>query len=144
MLCSNDVIERFFGNLRLKYRQCVIDNLEIIYATRAIQTCTDMMTKHPDWFKKNRSVMERLCLDYSNPRDWVHDQLVLEDIDIISCFNVGRARAEQILNRFEDYRGEGCDFFELFNDGYTFLVPYGVRKIGFNPREIDFSLDEVW
>ena len=54
MLCSNDVLERFFGNVRAKYRQCLIDNLEIIYATRAIQICTDMMFKHPEWFKKSR------------------------------------------------------------------------------------------
>ena len=70
MLCSNDVLERLFGNVRLKYRHCTIDNLELIYATRALQICIDLMSKHPEWFEKNRSVIERLCLDYSNPKDW--------------------------------------------------------------------------
>ena len=62
MLCSNDVLERLFGNLRLKYRQCAIDNLEIIYGARAMQACTNMMTKHPDWFQKNRNVMQRVWI----------------------------------------------------------------------------------
>ena len=25
-----------------------------------MQACTNMMTKHPDWFQKNRNVMQRL------------------------------------------------------------------------------------
>ena len=36
MLCSNDVLERFFGCLRLKYKFCSIDNLEILYASRSM------------------------------------------------------------------------------------------------------------
>lgn len=39
MLCSNDVLERFFGILRQKYRNNMIDNMEIILSTRAIELC---------------------------------------------------------------------------------------------------------
>ena len=31
-----DVLEPFFGNLRLKYKNSVVDNLELIFATRAL------------------------------------------------------------------------------------------------------------
>ena len=140
MLCSNDVIERCFGNLWLKYRQCAVDNLELIYATQAIQLCTDMMIKHPDWFSKNRNVMQRLCLDYSNPRDWNRDKLVLREVDIVSAWNMARAMAEQVLNKFTRYQGDVSDFAQLALDGHTLLVPCG-RKIGLNPQEIDYSLD---
>ena len=139
MLCSNDVLERFFGILRMKYRHCMIDNLEIIFACRAIELCGDMMTKHPEWFKKNRSTMRRLCLDYSNPRDWDAEKLKLADVDIVSCFNVGRADAEGYLNLFKKYQGTVSDFSQIAAEGYTFKIPYGSRKIGFNPEDIDYS-----
>ena len=140
MLCSNDVLERFFGILRLKYRHCMIDNLEIIFATRAIEVCGHMMVKHPEWFHKNRNTMQRICLDYSNPRDWDHNKLVLENVDIVGAFNVGRAKAENELNVFQQYQGETCDFHQFAEDGYTFKIPYGHRKIGLNPEEVDLSL----
>ena len=84
MLCSNNVIERLFGNLRLKYRHSAINNLEIIFAARSLQLLSDMMVKHPEWFVKNRNVMERLSLDYSSPKEWKLDGLMLENVDIVS------------------------------------------------------------
>ena len=47
ILCSNDPIERFFCDL-LKYKQSVVDNLELIFPTRARQFCTDLMIKDPE------------------------------------------------------------------------------------------------
>ena len=146
MLCSNDVLERFFGILRLKYRQCMIDNLEIIFATRAIELCGDMMFKHPEWFEKNRNVMQRISLDYSNPRDWDNEKLILQNVDIAGAFAVGRANAVTALNSYKRYEGDTSDFGSLDECGYTFLIPYGTRKIGFNPadpEEIDLSMDTV-
>ena len=140
MLCSNDVIERLFGNLRLKYRHSAIDNLEIIYAARSLQLLSDMMIKHPDWFSCNRNVMERLCLDYSSPKEWRVDGLILEDVDIVSVYNVGRAAAEQVLGSFAAYRGS--DFFELAAEGYTFLIPYGTKKIGVSEQTLDYSIED--
>ena len=130
MLCSNDVLERLFGNLRLKYRHCTIDNLEIIYGARAMQACTNMMTKHPDWFQKNRNVMQRLCLHYSNPKDWGAENLVLRNVNIVSTWNIGRANAEQILNKLHKYKGDKNDFFEISRDGYTLLKEDRVMSKG--------------
>ena len=143
MLCSNDVLERLFGNLRLKYRHCSIDNLELLYATRSMQLCTDMMQKHPDWFSKNRSTMQRLCLDYSNPSVWNRDSLILQNVNIVSAWNTGRAKAEQILNKFKKYEGDTSDFYTIASEGYTLLVPYGSKQIGLNRIEIDYSLDDI-
>ena len=106
MLCSNGVLERLFGNLRQKYRQCAIDNLEIIYGARAMQACTNMMAKHPDWFQRNRNVMQHLCLDYSDPKDWGAENLVIRNVNIVSTLNIGRANAEQILDKLHKYKGD--------------------------------------
>ena len=122
MLCGNDVIERYFGNLRMKYGHCSIDNLELIFATRAMQLCTDMTYKHPEWFKHNRSTMQRLCLDYSNPKDWKKERLILRDIDLLSVWNTGRAVAEQNLNKFPKYQGDVSDFTQLALQGFTLLI----------------------
>ena len=130
MLCTNDVLERLFGNLRLKYRHCTIDNLEIIYGVRAMQACTNMMTKHPDWFQKNRNVIQRLCLHYSNPKDWGAENLVLRNVNIVSTWNIGRANAEQILNKIHKYKGDKNDFFEISRDGYTLLKEDRVMSKG--------------
>ena len=106
-----------------------------------MQACTNMMTKYPDWFQKNRNVMQHLCLDYSNPKDWGAENLVLRNVNIVSTWNIGRANAEQILNKLHKYEGGKSDFFEISRDGYTLLIPYGKKKIGLCPKEIDYSLD---
>ena len=62
-----------------------------------------MMAKHPDWYLKNRNVMSRLCMDYSNPSDWTAN-LLLENVDIVSQWNLGRAVAEQELKRCNGYK----------------------------------------
>ena len=142
MLCSNDVFERLFGNIRMKYRQCLVDNLQLIHSARAIKACGDIMTKHPEWFKKNRNVMERLCLDYSNPRDWSPELLNLKSVDIISVWNVGRAKAEQLLNQHDKYKGEKCDFFNIAINGQTLHQPYGKKIIGVSEKDIDYSVSD--
>lgn len=84
--------------------------------------------------------MKRLCLDYSNPGDWDSEKLMLTNVDIVSCFNVGRANAEGHLNLFKKYQGAVSDFSQIAAEGYTLKIPYGSRKIGFNPEDIDYSL----
>ena len=69
MLLGNDTIERVFGNIRLKYKHNGIDSLEIINAAKAIELSTNLLEKHSSWTTGNRSLMKRLCLDYSNQRD---------------------------------------------------------------------------
>ena len=147
MLCANDVLERYFGNVRLKYKHSIVDNLELIFATRAIQLCGEMMVKHPDWFAKNRSVMQRLCLDYSSPKVWNLEKLTLRDVDIISTWNVGRASAEVKLRSCKcegkcscRYKSK-CNFTTIARQGHTLLIPNGT-KLGLNPREKDFSLED--
>ena len=121
----------------------MIDNLEIIFVARAMELCGDMMVKHPEWFQKNRNVMQRISLDYSNPREWDQEKLILQNVDIVGVFMVGRAKSVTVLNKFDKYSGEVSDFGSLAEDGYTFKMPYGTRKIGFNPEEIDLSMVEV-
>ncbi|XP_066914918.1 uncharacterized protein [Clytia hemisphaerica] len=139
MLCSNDTIERFFGNLRLKYKQSVVDNLELIYATRSIQLCTDMMYKHPNWFEESQKIMKRLCLDYCSPGKWDLENLVLKDVPIVAVWNQGRALAEYKFNQIQKYQGEVCDFNMIASLGYTLLCPNGI-KIGLT--DTDTSEDD--
>ena len=136
MLCSNDVLERLFGNIRMKYRQCLVDNLQLIYSARTIEACGDIMRKHPEWFKKNQNVMERLCLD------WSPELLNLKSVYIISVWNVGRAKAEQLLNQHDKYKGEKCDFFNIAINGQTLRQPYGKKIIGVSEKDIDYSVSD--
>ena len=67
---------------------------------------------------------------------------MLRDVDIVSAWNAGRAKAEVELNKFKKYQGETCDFASIAQDGFTMLIPYGRRKIRLNPTEVDYSLDK--
>ena len=136
MLCSNDVLERFFGCLRLKYKFCSIDNLEILYASRSMKMCVEIMDRHPDWVFKNRINMQRLSLDYSSPRDWNTEKLIIKDVDIPSVWKLGRAQAEAQLrsNSIKDF-----DIHEMKNKDYTMLKPNG-KRIGLS-EEQDLSQD---
>ena len=142
MLCSNDVIERMFGNIRMRYSQTSLDNLELINSARAMKACTETMMKHPSWTRKNRSVSQRLALDYSNPQDWIENKLILNDVDIVSVWNTGRAIAEQHLNSTKRHAGTKSDFASYYVSGFTFLKPCG-KLIGINEIEVDFSAASV-
>ena len=99
LLLANDILERIFSNIRLKYKHCTIDNLEMIYATRAMSFCDQILMKHPSWVKKQQNVMKRLTLDYSCTSDWDPGKQLVSDIDFTSVWNSGRAFAETELNR---------------------------------------------
>ena len=137
MLLGNDSIERAFGNMRLKYRHSGIDNLELINASRSIELATNILTKNCNWSSGKRSVMRRLCLDYSNPQDRNADSLLLKDVNIVSAWNVGRAKVEMILNRFPKYCGNACSFAELAQKGVTLKKPFGAQIIGVSELEDD-------
>ena len=88
-----------------------------------------MMAKHPEWFAKNRSIISRLALDYSNPNNWTGN-LQLENVDIVTQWELGRGKAEMVLKKCSSYRGRVSDFGSLSTKGHTMLIPYGNRKIG--------------
>ena len=140
MLLSNDVLERLFSNIRLKYRHCAIDNLQLINSARAMLACDEILMNHLEWITKTRNVMQRLSLDYSSPAHWDKDKLTLSDLGIISAWKVGRASAEHELNTSKSFQGEKSNFFQFYEDGTTFLMPFGTRKIGLSEINIDFSL----
>ena len=90
MLLGTDVLERIFGNMRLKYGHNGFDHLEMLYCTRASKEVMDILDRHPEWTKKNHKFMKRLSLDYSSSANWNCEELILRDIDIKSCWDHGR------------------------------------------------------
>ena len=67
VLLGTDVLERVFGNMRMKYGLNGFDSLELLYCCRAMRRIMDIFNCHPDWTKKSDKVMTRLCLDFSKP-----------------------------------------------------------------------------
>lgn len=67
LLDGTDLVERFFGNVRLRFKGGNYSALEMINAARSMTECTKiLMVKHPEWATKTR-FQRRLALDYSNP-----------------------------------------------------------------------------
>ena len=82
ILLGTDILERLFGNYRLKMDVNSLDALELIYTTRAITKCEEILESHPTWVSNSGEVMDRLSLDYSKPSNWNSDTLILRDVDI--------------------------------------------------------------
>ena len=62
------------------------------------------MSNEPGWFKKNRSIMQWPSLeDYTSPLDWNAEKLVLGYADIVSLWNLERAKAEEKLQISKTY-----------------------------------------
>ena len=140
MLCGNDVLERTFGNFRLKNSS--MDNLELIFCARNTELCTNMQSKHPEWYKGRTKIMRRLCLDYSNTPDWNAENLKLANVDLIAVYNQGRAKAELLLNKIPKYSGRNCDFASFAAGGCTFKIPDGKTMIGVSLIDIESISEE--
>ena len=119
MLLGNDPIERAFGNIRLKYRHCSVDNLELINASRAMEYSSKILSKHSEWTGGKRAIMRRLALDYCNPRNLNAQNQILLGVDIIGTWNVGRANAEKVLNKFERYGGNTSQWGQPYGENGT-------------------------
>ena len=87
--------------------------------------------------------MQRLSLDYTSPKEWIAEKLVLRDTDIVSLWNLGRAKAEERLQMSRTYKGEKSDFFLLHEKGFTLLIPYETKKLGLNELHDDTQTDST-
>ena len=86
---ANDPLERYFGNVRLRFKNCNFNVLEMINAARAINKCDEiLMIDHPDWSKKNRT-QRRLALDYSSVSNWDKEKSVLKDLNLSNTWYTG-------------------------------------------------------
>ena len=104
--------------------------------------CDDILIKNLDWTKQTSKVMNRLSLDYSSPSHWNKEMLALSNVDIPSVWNIGRAAAEQMLNRNQNLQGDNCDYSKFLDSAVTFLKPFGGKKICLSEIEIDVSSAE--
>ena len=83
--------------------------------------------QHSDWSKNQSKVMNRLCLDYSSPGNWDAAKLTLANVDVVSAWNVGRAKAVQELNKGPVFQGENSDFICFQQQKVTLLKPNGTK-----------------
>ena len=66
----------------MQYKSKVMNCLEMIDLSRSILACDNILiNKHPEWSKKGW-VQQRLCLDYSNPRDWAKEKLLCKNLNV--------------------------------------------------------------
>ena len=66
-LLGTDVLERFFGNLRLQRSNNDMDSLEMINYTRAMDEIQRILDDNSGWVRKSHKVMGRQCLDNCSP-----------------------------------------------------------------------------
>ena len=93
VLDGTDLLERFFGNIRMRFKGGNYNTLEMINSARSMQACDKiLMVDHPEWVKKSR-VQRRLALDYSNPAVWKEDKLILENVNIRAVWKSGYHKA---------------------------------------------------
>ena len=103
MLLGTDVLERLFGNMRMKLKSG-FDNLDIIYCSRAMEEVERIMESHPSWVSSMGKVMRRLALDYSKTSNWNVDKLCLHEVDIKAAWESGRRYVEssQLFEKEKD------------------------------------------
>ena len=126
-LNSNDNIERFFCNLRGKFKNCNFTALDVTNAVRSMILLHDNQLENLEWFK---SSCKRLCLDNSNASDWT-GSLTVGDIDLVKIWNLGRAQAAQAL--LEQDIGNFSGNFSSLPKSVTMQKPYGTRRVGVRP-----------
>ena len=138
VLDGTDPLERFFGNCRMQYKSKGMNTLEMIDLSRGISSCDNiLMNVHPEWSKKGR-VQRRLCLDYSNPRDWTREKLICKDVNVKSVWLSGYnlAISELLLHLNIDLE----HVHNLANDGITLRRPISFCDVvGVNEINEDWS-----
>ena len=124
VLNGTDPLERIFGVARMKNKNASMDYLTLVQCFASMIKCDEIMTvKHPEWSKKPRSSC-RLCLDYSNPKQWNENSLKLKDIDIRALWESGHLKVRaQALESGLLKSGVPIDSLELL--GYTQKKPNG-------------------
>ena len=134
VLDGTDPTERYFGNVRMRFKGGNYSTLEMINASRSMTECDRILMEHPDWCKKSR-LQRRLALDYSNPATWRRDMLTLENVNIEAVWKSGYYRALSMIP--ENSVGE-------IEDASTTLrcpIKRGT-VVGVKNTEKDWSLDD--
>ena len=139
VLMGTDVLERFFGNLRARFMNSSMDALEFINALRSISIANDILTERPELVRKSKHNMKRLALDYSSITSWNAEKMVLKDVDVVACWNVGRVRVEVILleSKYSDF-----DFKKEVDAKLTMLHPVKEGKDVGVRMDCSFEADE--
>ena len=131
MLLGSDILERLFGNYRLKKGVNSLDALELISTTQAITKCEEMLESHPRWGSNSGKVMNHLSLDYSKPSNWNSDTLILRDVDIKRMWSTGCVEVERMLQNVSKFNRDSFDFVSLSRSNKIILLkPFGKDKIG--------------
>ena len=132
---GSDLLERFFGNVRLRFKGSNFSVLEMINAARSMGECDRILiVEHPEWSKNSR-VQRRLALDYSNAGCWNKEKLVLRDCNIKGAWRQGYHRALSMLP---------TDISVEIEDDYNTLrcpVKQGT-VVGVDASATDWSIDE--
>ena len=132
------MLERFLGNMRLKFKHSSYDALEFIKSLRSIALQNDILTKHPEWMKNAKHIMKRLALDYSSIASWKEDDQKLRGVNIVACWNLGRTKVETIIL---DSKYSSFDFLQEFSADVTMLCPMR-SGVDVGVSNINFEIDE--
>ena len=141
LLNANDFLERFFGNVRMKFKHSSYDVLELINAIRGLTAVAAVLDEHPEWTRKAKHVMVRLALDYSSIQSWNSELLILNGVDICGAWNNGRAFVKTILNNTGH---SSFDFIQCLSEKLTMLHPLNPNSsIGVDLTNLDSEADEA-
>ena len=102
--------------------------------------------RHPEWATKHygaKRLQTTTKSDYSNPKEWDADKLVLEDVDIVSCWIKGRHKAALLLLDSKQFTPEEIDFKAIENEGSSMLKPRKIRVGVKDDAEYDWSLGSI-
>ena len=132
MLTGTDVLERMFGNCRNKLGHNTTDCLGMVNMARSLNSCSAVLESHPDWASKSHR-NRRLALDYSNPEEWIKENLITRDLDLYQLFRRGKVKAEFLLQ--EKTPQKDNDFSKLHREECTFLRPKG-KLIGLAEEKV--------
>ena len=137
---GTDPLERYFGTGRMHNHSNVMDALGLIHISRSMVECNQILVEqHPNSSKKSRC-QRRIALDYSNPRDWTSEHLILDNVQIKSVWMSGCMYAfAMILEKCEDF-----DLSEMKENGLTLRCPLKRNAyVGLNTSDIDWSIIET-
>ena len=119
---GTDPLERYFGNVRIVNHNNSIDYLEFLNSSSAVKGIDFMINdKHVTWGRGKGKVSSRLCLDFSNIRQWDAEKLKLQDVDVASNYEAGIYSALSISSS-EGYRVQTA---ELKASKVTLMKPNG-------------------
>ena len=82
---GSDPLERYFGDLRTMKQNNTKDHLEFMHISCLTAGLNYMIIeKHPNCACSKGKPLKRLCLDYSNSKNWDASKLKLGPVDVMS------------------------------------------------------------